>query len=78
MVYLRTREKFPLQLFLREILVSRDTLTMGGTTNIGDQEEVGLTIRYATVMVATIPILCIYPFIQKYFVKGVMIGAIKG
>jgi putative aldouronate transport system permease protein len=78
MVYLRKRDLYPLQLILREILVTNDTANMAATSNIGDQEQVGITIRYATVMVATIPILCFYPFIQKYFVKGVMIGAIKG
>ena len=44
----------------------------------GDQIAVGETVKYATIVVATLPILCVYPFIQKYFVKGVMIGAIKG
>ena len=42
-----------------------------------DVEDVGLTIKYATIIVSTVPILCIYPFIQKHFVKGVMIGAVK-
>jgi putative aldouronate transport system permease protein len=43
-----------------------------------DKEPLGLTIKYATVIIATVPILTVYPFIQKYFIKGVMIGAIKG
>ena len=43
----------------------------------GDLEAVGATIRYATVIVATLPILCAYPFLQKYFTKGIMIGAVK-
>jgi len=42
-----------------------------------DVEDMGLTIKYATIIVSTVPILCIYPFIQKHFVKGVMIGAVK-
>ena len=41
------------------------------------KEWIGVTIRYATTIVATVPILCVYPFIQKYFTKGVMIGAVK-
>jgi putative aldouronate transport system permease protein len=51
------------------------------TTDIAssdDQANIGETIKYATVIVATLPILAIYPFLQKYFVKGVMVGAIKG
>lgn len=78
MVYLRDRNLYPLQLILREILVANDTSSMTGSGSVGDFEQIGLTIRYATVMTATIPILMIYPFLQKYFVKGIMIGAIKG
>ncbi|NSW89479.1 MAG: carbohydrate ABC transporter permease [Firmicutes bacterium] len=76
MIFLRKRELYPLQLVLREILISNstDSMTIGIT---GDVAPVAENIKYATVMVATIPILLIYPFLQKYFVKGVMIGAIK-
>jgi putative aldouronate transport system permease protein len=44
----------------------------------GDVMPIGETIKYATIVVATVPILCVYLFLQRYFVKGVMIGAIKG
>jgi len=78
MVYLRTRAKFPLQLILREILVENSLDSM--TTGVGslDKEPIGETIKYATIVTATVPILCIYPFLQKYFTKGIMIGAVKG
>jgi putative aldouronate transport system permease protein len=78
MVYLRTREWYPLQLVLREILIvnATDSMVTGGST--GDVIPIGETIKYATIVVATLPILCVYPFLQRYFVKGVMIGAIKG
>jgi len=78
MVYLRTREWYPLQLILREILIvnATDSMVTGGST--GDVIPIGETIKYATIVVATLPILCVYPFLQRYFVKGVMIGAIKG
>ena len=66
-VILRNREQFPLQVILREILL----------TPSGDTEPIALNVRYATVLVGTVPILCVYPFIQKYFTKGVMIGAVK-
>lgn len=77
MIYLRTRVKYPLQLILREILIENDMNNM--MTNIGslDKEPVGETIKYATIVVATIPILCVYPFLQKYFTKGIMVGAVK-
>lgn len=77
MLYLRERSLYPLQLILREILVTNsvDSMTTGLT---GDIEPVAENIKYATVIIATVPILLVYPFLQKYFVKGVMIGAIKG
>lgn len=79
MMYLRTRSKFPLQLILREILLSNDTTSMdAGGASAGDRYSIGESIKYATIVVATIPILCLYPFIQKYFVKGIMVGAVKG
>lgn len=74
MIYLRGSQKMPLQIFLRDILTRSQLGAMTGQTDI---EDVGLTIKYATIIVSTVPILCIYPFIQKHFVKGVMIGAVK-
>lgn len=73
---LRDREKYPLQLILREILLSNDSQGMTGGAG-GDAEALSQTIKYATIMVATVPILCVYPFLQKYFTTGVMIGAVK-
>ena len=74
MLFLRDKTQYPLQLILRQILIQNDTADM----TAGADYLIGETIQYATVVVATLPILCIYPFVQKYFVKGVMIGAIKG
>lgn len=76
-VFLQTRELYPLQVILREILISNDTSSMSVGVGTGDQMAIGETIKYATIIVATVPILFLYPFLQKYFVKGVMIGAIK-
>lgn len=77
MIYLRKRELWPLQLALREILISSNTDDMmSGIAQ--DRQAIGETIKYATIMVATLPILAAYPFLQKYFVKGVMVGALKG
>ena len=77
MLFLRNREWYPLQLILREILISNSTATMTSGASASDVMPLGETIKYATIIVATLPILCIYPFVQRYFVKGVMIGAIK-
>ena len=78
MMYIRSRDKYPLQLILREILLANSTGSMSAGADAGEQYMIGETIKYATIMVATLPILCLYPFIQKYFVKGVMTGAVKG
>ncbi|MDF2935244.1 MAG: sugar transporter permease [Paenibacillaceae bacterium] len=78
MIYLRDRSLFPLQLILREILIQNSTMGMASDASAMDAEAVGESIKYATIVVATLPILVVYPFLQKYFVKGVMIGSIKG
>jgi putative aldouronate transport system permease protein len=76
-IYLRDRMLWPLQLVLREIvLVNMDDMITSADVN--DKAMLAETVRYATIVVATVPVLFIYPFLQKYFVKGVMIGAIKG
>lgn len=76
-IYISDAKKFPLQLILRNIMVNSevDEMTIGSA--LGESYAMSFTIKYATVMVATIPILLVYPFIQKYFVKGVMIGSLK-
>ncbi|MEN6315101.1 MAG: carbohydrate ABC transporter permease [Clostridiaceae bacterium] len=78
LIFLRKREMFPLQLILREILITNTTMDMSIGVDAGDQELVGDLIKYAVIVIATVPILCLYPFLQKYFVKGIMIGALKG
>lgn len=78
LIYLSDRAKYPLQLILREILLQNINNSDVLQGPAADQEIIGEGIRYALIVVATLPILMVYPFIQKYFVKGVMIGAIKG
>ena len=78
-IYLRQRSKYPLQLYLREVLINSNTDSMMSGASAGqDTLAMSESIKYATVMVSTLPILIVYPFLQKYFVKGVMIGSIKG
>jgi putative aldouronate transport system permease protein len=78
MLYLQDRELYPLQLILREILIMNDTDSMMTDGGGVDAAPIGETIKYATIIIATVPILFFYPYLQKYFVKGVMIGAVKG
>lgn len=76
LLYISDRHLYPLQMVLREVLIQSDISNMAGST--GDVEIIGDGLKYATMVVATLPIMCLYPFLQKYFVKGVMIGAVKG
>jgi len=77
-IYLRDRGLFPLQLALREIVIMNQDAMIIGAAEAADVEMYRFLIQYATIMVAIIPMMMIYPFVQKYFVKGVMIGSIKG
>ncbi len=79
LLYLNKDSLQPLQTVLRNILLSNQA--MAGTTGAGEgsyAQQYADQIKYAVIIVSTLPILCIYPFIQKYFEKGVMIGAVKG
>lgn len=76
LLYISDRSMYPLQMVLREVLIQSDIGNMAGAA--GDVEIIGDGLKYATMVVATLPIMCLYPFLQKYFVKGVMIGAVKG
>ena len=76
LLYISDRSLYPLQMVLREVLIQSDVSNMAGAT--GDVEIIGDGLKYATMVVATLPIMCLYPFLQKYFVKGVMIGSVKG
>jgi putative aldouronate transport system permease protein len=75
LLYLRSRTKSPLQLVLRDILISNDKSM---TTGIYDNAQaVSENVKYALIVVSTLPILFLYPYLQKYFVKGIMVGSIK-
>lgn len=77
-IFLNKRELYPLQLILREILILNDTNMYTGGVNPDEVQMISLTIRYAVIVVATLPVLALYPTLQKHFIKGVMVGAIKG
>jgi putative aldouronate transport system permease protein len=80
MMYLSNfRNKYPLSLILREILIlnetSIDTMEVSEILQITERRDV---MKYAVIVISSLPVLIIYPFVQKYFVKGIMIGAVKG
>ena len=80
MIYIKTRTSYPLQLFLREILISSQT-SSAMTGDVLEQEmlaQLQEIIKYTLIVVGSVPLLVIYPFLQKYFVQGVMIGSLKG
>lgn len=80
LIYLSSKDKFPLQLILRELLVQSDS---GDFIKLTSEAGVRLKmsmegLKYAVLVVANLPMLILYPFLQRYFVKGIMIGALKG
>ena len=77
-IYLTNRNLYPLQIILREILIENSGSSEIDLSQLGSYDLYKKLIQYSTIISATLPILCIYPFVQKYFVKGVMIGSIKG
>ena len=85
MVLLKDRARYPLQLLLKEILVMNDSSvsTVGSAGGVSINSVQGATayrelVKYCITVIVTVPILCVYPFLQKYFVKGVFVGSIKG
>ena len=79
LIYIRDENLYPLQLIMRNILITNQNFAALGT---GEAAMIAMRranlVRYAMIIVATVPIMCVYPFIQKYFDLGVMIGAVKG
>jgi putative aldouronate transport system permease protein len=81
LLYIQDNKKMPLQMVLRQIVVNNDVSAAAGTgasNRSGEDQATRMLLKYATIMVSVIPIICVYPFLQKYFTKGVMVGALKG
>ncbi|WP_066189780.1 MULTISPECIES: carbohydrate ABC transporter permease [Gracilibacillus] len=80
LIYLQDSAKYPLQLFLRQMLIQDDMTAMStsGTEGVAQHLLRVEGLKYAVVIIASLPMLIIYPFLQKYFIKGVMIGSLKG
>ena len=82
MIYLNDSSKYPLQLVLRQILLMTSNLDMSNTSIdpilLQQREYLGQILKYGSIVVSAIPLMLFYPFVQKYFEKGVMIGSVKG
>ncbi|HRL13829.1 MAG TPA: carbohydrate ABC transporter permease [Aggregatilineales bacterium] len=82
LIFITREDMYPLQLVLRNILTQSDVTAnaamLSGVTSYADQQRVTELIKYGMIIVASIPLIILYPFLQRYFVKGMMIGAIKG
>ena len=78
LIYINSNAKKPLTLFIRELLLSQETNDVADGELASDFKRMAQVVKYAVIVVATAPIMCMYPFLQKYFVKGVMIGSLKG
>lgn len=77
MIFLQDEEMYPLQLVLKEILLASESTVGGSGETILEQYRLANQLKYVSVIVSTLPILCIYPFVQKYFNQGIMIGSLK-
>ncbi|TBL74567.1 carbohydrate ABC transporter permease [Paenibacillus thalictri] len=80
LIYLSDRSMYPLQLILRELLIMNQMQDMmsGDSDSAARQQMLAEVLKYAVIVVSSLPVLLLYPFLQRYFVKGIMIGAIKG
>ncbi|GHT59562.1 ABC transporter permease [Spirochaetia bacterium] len=79
-IYTRTQDKWPVQLVLREMLLASSTAALQAGGNLAEMMVNVPTnqLRYATLIIVMLPIMCVYPFLQKYFASGVILGAVKG
>jgi putative aldouronate transport system permease protein len=72
-LYLNDQKKYPVQVVMRDIVIQGDTSEITGSVNI-----IATNYKYAVIIISIVPILLVYPLLQKYFTKGVMVGAVKG
>lgn len=77
-IYMKDNEKLPIQNIMRAILIANSNVLNSAAAENDQVNQFAEAIKYSTIILTTAPVLCIYPFVQKYFVKGVMIGAVKG
>lgn len=77
-LYLRDKDLYPLQIFLKEILVQGEQLGGEDMVDVENMSTIYVTLKYCIIVVSSVPLFCVYPFVQKHFQKGVMVGSVKG
>ena len=77
-LYIQSPSRFPLQLVLRQVLILGEDSEMASGMDAGSEIAAATVIKYALIVISTVPIMLLYPFLQRFFVKGVMIGSVKG
>jgi len=77
MIFLQDETKYPLQLVLKEILIASESTVGGSGETILQQYRLANQLKYVSVIVSSLPVLCLYPFVQKYFAQGIMLGSLK-
>ena len=81
MIYLNSKDKFPLQMVLKDILIQaqmNSSGAFGDAESVAAMQRIAELVKYSSIVVGSLPMLILYPFVQKYFVKGIMIGSVKG
>lgn len=79
LIYIRDQALYPLQVILRDLLIQTEqAASMGGDASVMELQRVADMLKYGVIVVSSLPVLCLYPFVQKYFEKGMMIGSLKG
>ena len=77
LLYLPDQKLQPVQIYLMKVLIEQTEEALGGLEDVGIRASLAAQMKYTIIIIVVLPILCVYPFLQKYFIKGVMIGAIK-
>lgn len=80
LIYINDKSMFPLQLELRNMLIlnSMDQTTSVDLRELASRQGMSNLLKYAVIVISSVPLLLVYPFVQKYFVKGIMVGSVKG
>lgn len=79
LIYIRDQSMYPLQVILRDLLIQTEqAASMGGDASVMELQRIADMLKYGVIVVSSLPVLCLYPFVQKYFEQGMMVGSIKG
>jgi putative aldouronate transport system permease protein len=78
LIYLKSANLFPLQLVLRSIIIQNNSAGTMDAMKMVERQQLAELLKYALIVIATLPVLVIYPFVQRYFVQGMLVGSVKG